>query len=193
MGGGHTQSSRLHRLLAMSVLSLSNPTLADGRDVYLSATRTALDLNFAATDTIRSLYIDGVAQATGTLGCDWFRSCRPIPSSLITGTGYLNVTGCRRSVCRAISTTTASSTPPTMCSGARRAAAERSGRRRDCERRQDYRRLASALRQSDGQRQSGIRRCAGTEHRVAFVVTLLVLIAAVYLQRRHVGRSCRLR
>jgi autotransporter-associated beta strand protein len=77
-----------------SVLSLLNPTLADGRDVFLSATRTALDLNFAGTDTIRSFFIDDAEQLTGTwgaigavaLGADH-------ESALITGTGWLNVLG----------------------------------------------------------------------------------------------------
>jgi autotransporter-associated beta strand protein len=74
-----------------SVLSLASPTLADGRDVYLSATRTALDLTFAATDTIRSLYFDGVAQATGIWGATGSGAANE--TSLITGTGFLNVVG----------------------------------------------------------------------------------------------------
>jgi autotransporter-associated beta strand protein len=73
-----------------SVLSLTNPTLADGRDVFLSATRTALDLNFAATDIIRSLYFDGIAQATGIWGATGSGAAHE--SSLITGSGFLNVT-----------------------------------------------------------------------------------------------------
>jgi hypothetical protein len=75
----------------LSVLSLSNPILADGKDVYLSAIRTALNLNFAATDTIRSLYFDGVAQATGIWGPTGSGAAHE--SSLITGTGRLNVVG----------------------------------------------------------------------------------------------------
>jgi len=76
----------------LSILSLSNPILADAKDVYLSATRTALDLNFSGTDTIRSFYIDGVAQATGV----WAAAAGPgidHVSSLITGSGLLDVTG----------------------------------------------------------------------------------------------------
>ncbi len=77
----------------LSVLSLSNPILAAARDVYLSATRTALDLNFTGTDTINSFFIDNVEQASGTwgaigavaLGADH-------ETSLITGTGWLDVT-----------------------------------------------------------------------------------------------------
>ena len=75
---------------ATSVLSLASPTLADGRDVFLSATRTALDLTFAATDTIRSLYFDGIAQATGIWGATGSGAAHE--TSLITGTGLLNVT-----------------------------------------------------------------------------------------------------
>jgi autotransporter-associated beta strand protein len=76
---------------ATSVLSLANPTLADGRDVYLSATRTALDLTFTATDTIRALYFDGVAQGTGVWGATGSGAAHE--TSLITGTGRLNVVG----------------------------------------------------------------------------------------------------
>jgi autotransporter-associated beta strand protein len=74
-----------------STLSLANPTLADGRDVYLFATRSILDLTFAATDTIRSLYFDGVAQATGIWGATGSGAAHETP--LITGTGLLNVVG----------------------------------------------------------------------------------------------------
>jgi len=59
--------------------------------VFLSATRTALDLTFAATDTIRSLYFDGVAQATGIWGATGSGAAHE--TSLITGTGRLNVVG----------------------------------------------------------------------------------------------------
>jgi hypothetical protein len=75
-----------------SVLSLNNPILADGKDLYLSATRSALDLNFTGTDTIRSFFIDNVEQATGV----WAATAGPgvdHVSSLITGNGLLNVTG----------------------------------------------------------------------------------------------------
>ena len=77
----------------ISTLSLTNPVLPGGSDVYLSATRTALDLNFSATNIIDSLFFDDVSQATGTwgalgaiaLGADH-------ETSLITGTGWLQVT-----------------------------------------------------------------------------------------------------
>ncbi len=53
------------KLLAGGPLSITNPILADNRDVFL-VTGSTLDLNFGATDTIRSFFIDGVPQATGT-------------------------------------------------------------------------------------------------------------------------------
>lgn len=70
-------------------LSISNPYLADAADVLLS-TGSFFNLNFAGTDTIRSLYIDGVGQATGTWGGTGSGATHI--SSLITGTGLLNVT-----------------------------------------------------------------------------------------------------
>src|SRR4051794_16403134 len=74
-----------------SGLSFKNPILADGKDLYLSATRTAIDLSFTGTDTIRSFFIDSVAQATGV----WAAAAGPgvdHVSPLITGSGFLNVT-----------------------------------------------------------------------------------------------------
>jgi hypothetical protein len=76
----------------MSILSLSNPILADSRDVYLSATRSALDLNFDNTDTIRSLFVDGVAQAVGLYGAIGSPNPTDIERPWITGSGELNVT-----------------------------------------------------------------------------------------------------
>jgi hypothetical protein len=57
--------------------------LANSRDVYL-VTGSTLNLNFSATDTIRSLYINGVAQPVGVYG--------NAQTGLITGSGMLNVT-----------------------------------------------------------------------------------------------------
>ena len=48
-------------------LSISNAYLADAADVYL-ATSSIFNLNFTGSDTIRSLFIDGVGQAVGTWG-----------------------------------------------------------------------------------------------------------------------------
>jgi autotransporter-associated beta strand protein len=75
----------------ISTLSLSNPILADGRDLYTSATRTALDLNFAATDTIRSLFLDGTPQPVGLYGAIG-SPATDTEVAWITGTGELNVT-----------------------------------------------------------------------------------------------------
>jgi len=74
----------------LGMLSLSNAILADGRDLYMSATRTALNLSFGGTDTIRSFFIDGAPQATGTWGATGSGAAHE--SALITGSGFLNVT-----------------------------------------------------------------------------------------------------
>jgi fibronectin-binding autotransporter adhesin len=70
-------------------LSITNAYLKDTADVYLS-TGSIFNLNFAATDTIRSLYINGVGQAIGTWGGTGSGAANITP--LITGTGLLNVT-----------------------------------------------------------------------------------------------------
>lgn len=82
---------------AGSTLSITNPYLADNADVYLFAanpptvpTGSTFDLNFAGTDTVRSLFIDGVGQATGTWGAIGSGAANESP--LFTGTGFLNVT-----------------------------------------------------------------------------------------------------
>jgi autotransporter-associated beta strand protein len=71
-----------------NILSITNPYLADGADVYLT-TGATFELNFSATDTIRSLYIDGVPQPTGTWGTTG--SGADNESALITGAGLLDV------------------------------------------------------------------------------------------------------
>jgi autotransporter-associated beta strand protein len=76
---------------AISTLSFTNPILPDGRDVYLSATGTALNLDFSATDTIRSLFIDGVAQPTGAYGA-LGNAAADFQNGSITGAGLLQVT-----------------------------------------------------------------------------------------------------
>src|SRR5262249_30191515 len=70
-------------------LSINNAYLADGADVYL-ATGAVFDLTFAGSDTIRSLFIDGIGQATGTWGGTGSGAAHI--TSLITGSGLLNVT-----------------------------------------------------------------------------------------------------
>ena len=70
-------------------LSISTTDLADGADVKLY-TGGNLDLNTSgATDTVRSLYIDGVPQVTGLWGATG--SGATYTSDLITGSGFLNV------------------------------------------------------------------------------------------------------
>ena len=70
-------------------LSTNSASLADLADVYLT-TGNFLNLNFAATDTIDSLFIDGVAQAVGIWGGTGSGAANISP--LITGTGLLSVT-----------------------------------------------------------------------------------------------------
>jgi autotransporter-associated beta strand protein len=89
--GGDTHVLTAPTATATSTLSIANPILPNGRDVYLSAPRTALDLNFSATDAIRSLFLDGVAQPTGTYGAVGNASA-DFQSTLITGSGLLQVT-----------------------------------------------------------------------------------------------------
>lgn len=71
-------------------LSLASAMLADTADVNL-ATGATLNLNFAGTDTIDQLRINGLAQAPGTWGS--LTSSATHKTALITGTGLLNITG----------------------------------------------------------------------------------------------------
>jgi autotransporter-associated beta strand protein len=70
-------------------LSISNAYLADAADAYLS-TGSLFNLNFAATDTIHSLFIDNVLQAAGIWGSPTSGAAHT--SALISGTGLLNAT-----------------------------------------------------------------------------------------------------
>jgi autotransporter-associated beta strand protein len=70
-------------------LSITQPYLANGGDVYLT-TGSTFDLNFLATDVIDSLYIDGVLQEAGIWGSQ--DSGAAHPTMLITGSGLLDVT-----------------------------------------------------------------------------------------------------
>ena len=72
------------------ILSMTNATLANSADVYMS-TGAKFDLNFAATDTIRSFYLDGTPQPIGTYGATGSGATN-INDTLFTGTGVLNVT-----------------------------------------------------------------------------------------------------
>jgi len=69
-------------------LSTNSPSLADLADVYLT-TGNFFNLNFAGTDTIRSLFIDGIGQAVGTWGGAGSGAANI--SALLSGTGTLTV------------------------------------------------------------------------------------------------------
>ncbi|MBA4105021.1 MAG: hypothetical protein C0485_04625 [Pirellula sp.] len=70
------------------VLSTSTLSLADAADVFLS-TGSMFNLNFAGSDVIDSLFINGVSQAVGTWGA--IGSGAANTTSLLTGTGLLQV------------------------------------------------------------------------------------------------------
>ncbi|MEO7098306.1 MAG: autotransporter-associated beta strand repeat-containing protein [Luteolibacter sp.] len=78
-------------IITGGTLSISNANLADAADVRIT-TGAKLNLTFSAgtPDTIDELYIDGVQQAVGTWGA--IGSGAAHTTSLITGTGMLNVT-----------------------------------------------------------------------------------------------------
>ncbi len=69
-------------------LSITNAFLEDTADVYLT-TGAIFDLAFGGTDTIDSLFIDDISQATGTWGA--IGSGAANESALFTGTGMLLV------------------------------------------------------------------------------------------------------
>jgi autotransporter-associated beta strand protein len=70
-------------------LSINSAYLANAADVLLS-TGSILDLNFAGTDVIDSLYIDGLSVATGTWGAPGNLGATH-HSPLLSGTGILSV------------------------------------------------------------------------------------------------------
>ena len=74
--------------VSAGTLSLTTPCLADTAAVRLS-TGTTLNLTHSSTDVIDKLYLNGVLQAPGTWGA--VGSGATHQSSLITGTGLLNV------------------------------------------------------------------------------------------------------
>ncbi len=76
--------------LNAGTLSLTTSLLPDAGALSL-ATGATLNLNFAGTDTINQLRIDGVVQNPGTWGS--LISSATNRTALITGTGILNVTG----------------------------------------------------------------------------------------------------
>ncbi|BBO31618.1 hypothetical protein PLANPX_1230 [Lacipirellula parvula] len=69
-------------------LRIGSAFLANGADVRL-ATGGILDLNFAGTDVIEALFIDGVSMSVGTWGA--IGSAAEFTSPLITGAGLLQV------------------------------------------------------------------------------------------------------
>lgn len=71
-------------------LSLATASLADSAAVNLSS-GAVLNLNYAGTDTIGSLRINGLIQAPGTWGS--LTSTATNKTALLTGTGLLSVTG----------------------------------------------------------------------------------------------------
>jgi autotransporter-associated beta strand protein len=71
------------------VLSITNSYLADGADVVLGGSGT-INLDYAGTDTIRSLYIGGILQYAGVWGATG--SGAQYETSAITGSGTLTVT-----------------------------------------------------------------------------------------------------
>jgi autotransporter-associated beta strand protein len=75
--------------IAEGTLRLDRPALADGADLQLQA-GTLVDLNFAGTDVIDSLFFNGVSQAAGTWGS--LASTATFKSEYFTGTGLLEVT-----------------------------------------------------------------------------------------------------
>ncbi|MEI7900898.1 MAG: autotransporter-associated beta strand repeat-containing protein, partial [bacterium] len=75
--------------VSAGTLSVSNSVFADGADVRLY-TGSKLSLNYSGTDTIRSLYTNGVGLAAGEWGS--VASGATNQSALFTGIGKLNVT-----------------------------------------------------------------------------------------------------
>ena len=75
-------------LLAQGGLSLNAPMLSDAADLTLVSGAT-LGLDYLGTDTIDSLFIDGISQPTGTWGS--LGSGADFESPLIFGTGLLQV------------------------------------------------------------------------------------------------------
>jgi autotransporter-associated beta strand protein len=75
--------------ISAGTLTLNAATLADTADVRIT-TGATLNLNHAATDTVRSLYLDGVVLTPGTYGS--LTSTATNKVAYITGNGILNVT-----------------------------------------------------------------------------------------------------
>ncbi|MCA9236198.1 MAG: autotransporter-associated beta strand repeat-containing protein [Planctomycetales bacterium] len=76
-------------VVSAGTLRTGSALLANSADVYLTSGAT-LDLDFAGTDVIRSLYFDGASQQSGTWGA--VGSAADFTTPWITGSGLLNVT-----------------------------------------------------------------------------------------------------
>ena len=77
-----------HTIINGGMLRMSNARLADGADVRIGSGAT-LDLTYAGTDAIRSLYIQGSKKAAGTWGA--FGSGAQHETESITGPGMLQL------------------------------------------------------------------------------------------------------
>ena len=84
-GNTHTGDTRVEG----GTLSIANPYLANGGDIYLS-TGAALNLTFTDTDTIDELFFDGMGQQMGLWGAVG-NAMAQFTTPLITGTGLLQV------------------------------------------------------------------------------------------------------
>ena len=75
-------------MIEEGILSITNAYLDDASAVYLTA-GAVFDLGFAGSDTIGSLFFDGIEQGAGTYGA--VGSGATYQSSYFTGSGILNV------------------------------------------------------------------------------------------------------
>lgn len=75
--------------VAGGTLSTNSASLDDAADVYVNP-GAILNLNFAGTDTVDSLFLNNIAQAVGTWGAPGSGATHT--SSLFTGAGLLQVT-----------------------------------------------------------------------------------------------------
>jgi autotransporter-associated beta strand protein len=85
-GNTHSGDTRVEG----GTLSIANPYLANGGDIYLS-TGAALNLMFTGNDTIDELFIDGMGQQMGLWGAEGNMAAQ-FTTPLLTGTGLLDVT-----------------------------------------------------------------------------------------------------
>ncbi len=84
-----THDRQGNTMITGGTLSMSSASLADAWDISI-ATGATLDLNFAGSDTVHALYLNGVATRIGTWG--GLSSSATNKDSRLSGTGILNVT-----------------------------------------------------------------------------------------------------